>query len=103
MKYWKQWVCALALTLNLGCLSIHGIAAETPATIQVKSSALEQIDQVTVTPSEQSYTAPDAAEVLTSVPGANVNKNGPMTGIVQYRGMYGTRHPSGNGLGPKRG
>lgn len=35
--------------------------------------------------------APDLADWLTSVPGANVNSNGPVTGIAQYRGLYGDR------------
>jgi len=34
---------------------------------------------------------PDLASWLTSVPGANVNSNGPVTGIAQYRGLYGDR------------
>ena len=34
---------------------------------------------------------PDLANWLTSVPGANVNTNGPVTGIAQYRGLYGDR------------
>lgn len=33
----------------------------------------------------------DAAQLLRHAPGANVNGNGPLTGIVQYRGMYGSR------------
>ncbi|MDJ0750909.1 MAG: TonB-dependent receptor [Woeseiaceae bacterium] len=33
----------------------------------------------------------DAATVLKDIPGANVNANGPVTGIAQYRGMYGDR------------
>ncbi len=40
----------------------------------------------------QGYTsAPDLADWLTSVPGANINRNGPITGIAQYRGLYGDR------------
>ena len=35
--------------------------------------------------------APDAASVLKTVPGADVNRNGPLTGIVQYRGLFGDR------------
>lgn len=35
--------------------------------------------------------APDLANWLTSVPGANINSNGPITGIAQYRGLYGDR------------
>jgi iron complex outermembrane receptor protein len=33
----------------------------------------------------------DAASLLKLVPGANVNRNGPLTGIAQYRGMSGNR------------
>ncbi len=33
----------------------------------------------------------DTAELLKRMPGANVNKNGELTGIAQYRGMYGDR------------
>jgi iron complex outermembrane receptor protein len=36
-------------------------------------------------------TEPDLARWLMSVPGANVNRNGPVTGIAQYRGLYGDR------------
>ncbi|MDJ0793687.1 MAG: TonB-dependent receptor [Woeseiaceae bacterium] len=33
----------------------------------------------------------DTASMLKDVPGANVNNNGPITGIAQYRGMFGDR------------
>ena len=33
----------------------------------------------------------DTASVLKDVPGASVNANGPITGIAQYRGMFGDR------------
>ena len=33
----------------------------------------------------------DSSEILKSIPGANSNGNGPITGIAQYRGMYGDR------------
>lgn len=35
--------------------------------------------------------SPDAAHLLKKAPGANVNSNGPLTGIPQYRGMFGPR------------
>ena len=38
-----------------------------------------------------STSAPDLANWLHSVPGANVNRNGPVTGIAQYRGLFGDR------------
>lgn len=28
---------------------------------------------------------------MNSIPGANVNRNGPVTGIAQFRGLYGDR------------
>ena len=33
----------------------------------------------------------DAAALLKQVPGANVNSNGPLSGIAQYRGLFGDR------------
>jgi len=33
----------------------------------------------------------DTAALLEKVPGANINRNGPLTGIPQYRGMAGSR------------
>ena len=33
----------------------------------------------------------DTAMALRDIPGATVNRNGPITGIAQYRGMYGDR------------
>ncbi len=33
----------------------------------------------------------DAAALLKKVPGANVNANGPLSGIAQYRGLFGER------------
>ena len=33
----------------------------------------------------------DASDLLKRVPGGNVNRNGPLTGIAQYRGLYGDR------------
>ncbi|MFL0797874.1 MAG: TonB-dependent receptor [Cellvibrionaceae bacterium] len=35
--------------------------------------------------------SPDSATLVKAAPGANVNANGPLTGIPQYRGMYGSR------------
>ncbi len=33
----------------------------------------------------------DSGKLLRRVPGGNLNNNGPLTGIAQYRGMYGSR------------
>lgn len=57
------------------------VEGETPAAPGVFQVDLEQAP----------ITTPDAAELLRRAPGANVNRNGPLTGIAQYRGMYGER------------
>jgi iron complex outermembrane recepter protein len=48
-------------------------------------------DTRTVDVNEAQIISPDAAQLLKDAPGANVNGNGPLTGIPQYRGMYGAR------------
>ena len=40
---------------------------------------------------DQLAVLPDTAQLLKKVPGGNVNGNGPLSGIPQYRGMYGPR------------
>ena len=50
------------------------------------------------------YLAIDAAELLQKIPGANVNSNGSLSGIAQYRGLYGDRVAvSVDGLGTLTG
>jgi iron complex outermembrane receptor protein len=60
-------------------------------TIVVESRATDGFRQTTLLPSEQSYAPSDPADLLRYAPGAAVNKNGPLTGISQYRGMFGSR------------
>jgi len=59
-------------------MTVEGESVAGPAIFQV------DLEQAPVT-------TPDAAELLRRAPGANVNRNGPLTGIAQYRGMYGER------------
>jgi len=40
---------------------------------------------------ESSSILNDTSDVLKKMPGANVNKNGALSGIAQYRGMFGSR------------
>lgn len=65
------------------------------------TSQADEIEKIVVTASHinrdlQAQTSvkvtnPDLASWLNSVPGANINRNGPLTGIVQYRGLFGDR------------
>jgi iron complex outermembrane receptor protein len=59
-------------------MTVEGEAAAGPSLYQV------ELEQAPVT-------TPDTAELLRRAPGASVNRNGPLTGIAQYRGMYGDR------------
>jgi iron complex outermembrane recepter protein len=60
----------------------------------------QEIDEIIVVGARDTHTvrtddtmvAPaDTAQLLRQLPGANVNKNGELTGIAQYRGMFGNR------------
>ncbi|GHD37093.1 TonB-dependent receptor [Halioglobus pacificus] len=70
------------------------------AAIALQSAVAQEIEEVVVSGKYDTRTidvtdalsvAPDIAELLREAPGANVNTNGPLTGIPQYRGMYGPR------------
>jgi len=72
-------------------LSAQAAMAEELAVIQVHDQAISQPSQVSITPEDQDYVPVDTADMLRAAPGANVNKNGTLTGIAQYRGMFGAR------------
>ena len=48
-------------------------------------------ETIDITPGASAAPIPDAMEILTRMPGANVNRNGPLTGQAQYRGLFGPR------------
>ncbi|WP_439100271.1 TonB-dependent receptor [Congregibacter sp.] len=48
-------------------------------------------DARTIEVTEAISISPDAAELLRDAPGANIATNGPITGIPQYRGLFGPR------------
>ena len=61
--------------LSLPTISIEGIAGEeSPYVIPPLSIA-----------------TPDSGDMMTRLPGANINSNGPLTSIAQYRGLFGDR------------
>lgn len=87
-------VSAVAVAVS-GCFFSGVVLAEDG------SSEDEHIDVITISASRASSddlsvadadpVESDVAQWLKTVPGANVNKNGPVTGIAQYRGMFGDR------------
>ena len=65
--------------------------------LPAQADSLEEIvvsaarDSRTIDVIETLSVSPDVTQLLREAPGANVNSNGPITGIPQYRGMYGPR------------
>lgn len=76
-------------------LSLAVFAALLPQLAQANS--LEELvvsarhDTRSIDVSEERVISPDVAQLIKRAPGANVNSNGPLTGIPQYRGMFGPR------------
>ena len=85
-------------TILLSAMSCSTLALADEAPV-----ALDDIEVITISNQRhnalldnQSYaqgktTEADLSNWLSSVPGANVNSNGPITGIAQYRGLFGDR------------
>jgi len=82
------------------------------AALAAAPALAEPMEELVVTATQSTRTidvtnalsiSPDVAQLLKEAPGANVNSNGPLTGIPQYRGMYGSRVATaidGNQLAP---
>ena len=80
----RHWIVVVGLGLSL-----H-VSAETELlpTITIEGQGTRP-GQISVTP--ESGGALDSALLLKRVPGGNVNRNGPLTNIPQYRGLFGNR------------
>lgn len=86
----------IALAVSLLSISAHADHME-----ELVISASH--DTRTIDVSEAISASADVTQLLREAPGANVNSNGPLTGIPQYRGMYGQRVAvslDGNQLAP---
>lgn len=59
-------------------------------TVEVVESKKTSTTTVKLLP-ENAQSIIDTSDVLKKIPGANVNRNGPLTGIAQYRGLSGSR------------
>ena len=60
---------------QLSSISVEGIAGEeTPYALPTLAIA-----------------TPDTGDMIKRLPGANINSNGPLTSIAQYRGLFGDR------------
>ena len=84
--------------VSFGCVfclafSPSGVAEQTQQlpTMTVEDEETAGASLYPVELDQQPVTTPDTAQLLRTAPGANVNRNGPLTGLAQYRGMYGDR------------
>ncbi|MEX2469633.1 MAG: TonB-dependent receptor [Pseudohongiellaceae bacterium] len=79
----------LACLLPLGYLAIGNTLAQESRVQEIIVTGVR--DTHTVRTDDTLVAPPDTAQLLRKMPGANINKNGELTGIAQYRGMYGDR------------
>ena len=93
---------AIAVSLNTQTVNAEAVSqtsSSVPATttpssavieeIIVEGEALSAIKTLSIKP--DIISKPDSAAILQALPGANINSNGPVTGIAQYRGLFGDR------------
>jgi len=77
------------LVLSGMSVSLHVLAeTELLPTISIEGQGVRP-GQIAVTP--ESDGALDSALLLKRIPGGNVNRNGPLTNLPQYRGLFGNR------------
>lgn len=76
-------IAAGTLLLISQAVAEHAVMEEMLVVASHDKRQIDVADTVAITP--------DSASLLRKAPGANVNGNGPLTGIPQYRGMYGNR------------
>ena len=91
---------AAAGLLAIG-MALPALAERTPGSSTADDPRNDTIDEIVVFEQQLSYDvaavvverepAIDTAEVLRRLPGADSNYNGRLTGIAQYRGMFGDR------------
>ncbi len=74
-----------------GLLSFHTHANSFKAIEIITISGAKQHNAISIEHAQAEPAKPDVSQWLKSVPGANTNQNGPITGIAQYRGLYGDR------------
>lgn len=82
----KKLSIAIAIAL---VLPVPGYAETEQLTTIVVEGSSNRPGAMAIAPDSSGFK--DTAALLEHIPGANINRNGPLTGIPQYRGMYGNR------------
>jgi iron complex outermembrane receptor protein len=87
MSYFKSLPISLLLLATFNHSAYAGEQLRLPS-MSVEGSAGEEtpyaLPAITLS-------TPDTGDMIKRLPGANINSNGPLTSIVQYRGLFGDR------------
>lgn len=78
----------LSLLISFSILLLNTNLSQAQVT-EIEITGISDTSELTT--SDRMVASPDAGELLRRLPGANINKNGELTGIAQYRGMFGNR------------
>lgn len=89
-------LCVGALLCAAACSDAAAAAAQPEATDTALIETLTVLGRRAardgrIGAADMTAATPDATEALAALPGVAVNRNGPLTSILQYRGLYGTR------------
>lgn len=93
-KYWSVLSLAYAVLFSPNLLNAQSdLGKEVPelANFSAYYGSKEAINRISVLPIGEMDTAPDLAGMTRWIPGAALVDNGPISGQVQYRGLFGPR------------
>ena len=93
-RFTRSILLSIGLSAATTGITVPIFAAEPNSTIEeisIKGQGKSAADLFVVTPDRATPNAPDSTELVQLVPGAGVVDNGPLSGQIQYRGMFGNR------------
>ena len=88
-RTFKPAALSFAIAACLSSVSVH--AADTLEPIAVEAEAETAAEPIVQGRDALTPSSTTVADLLKSVPGADVNRNGTLSGIAQYRGLFGDR------------
>jgi len=90
-KTTKSVLTGMVVPAVLAVSSSHAADSEPVSEVVVYGTRSHDDHRTNIDPRHVALSKPDAADLVNRVPGANVINNGPVSGQVQYRGMFGPR------------
>ncbi len=93
-SFTRPILLSIGLAASLSGITARIFAAEPDSAIEeisIKGQGTGETDLFVLTPDRATPNAPDTTAMLQLVPGGGVVDNGPLSGQIQYRGMFGNR------------